>query len=238
MRTVPGCRIMAACLPSHRTPCRSGSPSTTATRRPMSSTRCSSAASRRASSRTRTPRTSTASRSGATLLPPRRPCAAASPATRTAAPPWPRATAGRCWSPAGTAARTSRSRRPPTNWPRKVLDEATEGAADEPEPQPENVTMGFWYVSPRRGPHRTTRQISAGTWDEVRAQLHRPGRRGDGRPDEDSPRRTSRAGCCCCTARPAPARPRRCAPWPAPGGSGARWTASWTRSGSSTTSAI
>lgn len=30
----------------------------------------------------------------------------------------------------------------------RVLDEATDGAADEPEPQPENVTMGFWYVSP------------------------------------------------------------------------------------------
>lgn len=29
----------------------------------------------------------------------------------------------------------------------KVLDQATDGAADEPEPQPENVTMGFWYVS-------------------------------------------------------------------------------------------
>ncbi|WP_437441391.1 DUF5925 domain-containing protein, partial [Streptomyces aureus] len=50
----------------------------------------------------------------------------------------------------------------------RVLKEATDGAKDEPEPQPENVTMGFWYVSPRRGPHRTTRQISAGTWDEVR----------------------------------------------------------------------
>ena len=34
--------------------------------------------------------------------------------------------------------------------------------------------MGFWYVSPRRGPHRTTRQISAGTWDEVRANYTAP----------------------------------------------------------------
>ena len=56
----------------------------------------------------------------------------------------------------------------------RVLGEATDGAADEPEPQPENVTMGFWYVSPRRGPHRTTRQISAGTWDEVRANYTAP----------------------------------------------------------------
>ncbi|MEU2429727.1 MULTISPECIES: DUF5925 domain-containing protein [unclassified Streptomyces] len=50
----------------------------------------------------------------------------------------------------------------------RIHKQATEGVQDEPEPQPENVTMGFWYVSPRRGPHRTTRQISAGTWEEVR----------------------------------------------------------------------
>ncbi|MFB4425592.1 DUF5925 domain-containing protein [Streptomyces sp. QL37] len=57
---------------------------------------------------------------------------------------------------------------------RKVLSEATDGAQDEPEPQPENVTMGFWYVSPRRGPHRTTRQIAAGTWEEVRSNYTAP----------------------------------------------------------------
>jgi hypothetical protein len=56
----------------------------------------------------------------------------------------------------------------------KIHHQATDGAQDEPEPQPENVTMGFWYVSPRRGPHRTTRQISAGTWDEVRANYTEP----------------------------------------------------------------
>ncbi|MER5887560.1 DUF5925 domain-containing protein [Streptomyces sp. NPDC001941] len=56
----------------------------------------------------------------------------------------------------------------------KVLKEATDDAQDEPEPQPENVTMGFWYVSPRRGPHRTTRQIAAGTWDEVRPNYTAP----------------------------------------------------------------
>ncbi|MFJ8666956.1 DUF5925 domain-containing protein [Streptomyces sp. NPDC093600] len=56
----------------------------------------------------------------------------------------------------------------------KVLKEATDGARDEPEPLPENVTMGFWYVSPRRGPHRTTRQISAGTWEEIRPNYTAP----------------------------------------------------------------
>ncbi|MEV0093091.1 DUF5925 domain-containing protein [Streptomyces sp. NPDC050738] len=55
-----------------------------------------------------------------------------------------------------------------------VLKEVTEGAQDEPEPQPENVAMGFWYVSPRRGPHRTSRQIAAGTWDEVRSNYTEP----------------------------------------------------------------
>ncbi|MER7764387.1 DUF5925 domain-containing protein [Streptomyces sp. NPDC097619] len=56
----------------------------------------------------------------------------------------------------------------------RVLGQATEDAKDEPEPQPENVTMGFWYVSPRRGPHRTTRQIGAGTWEEVRPNYTAP----------------------------------------------------------------
>ncbi|MEV7547479.1 DUF5925 domain-containing protein, partial [Streptomyces sp. NPDC089915] len=56
----------------------------------------------------------------------------------------------------------------------RVLGQATDGAQDEPEPQPENVTMGFWYVSPRRGPYRTTRQISAGTWAEVRPNYTAP----------------------------------------------------------------
>ncbi|MFD3654654.1 DUF5925 domain-containing protein [Streptomyces sp. 24-1644] len=56
----------------------------------------------------------------------------------------------------------------------KILGQATDGAQDEPEPQPENVTMGFWYVSPRRGPHRTTRQIAAGTWEDVRRNYTAP----------------------------------------------------------------
>ncbi len=56
----------------------------------------------------------------------------------------------------------------------KVLDATADGAQDEPEPQPEAVTMGFWYVSPRRGPHRTTRQIAAGTWQEVRPNYTAP----------------------------------------------------------------
>jgi hypothetical protein len=48
------------------------------------------------------------------------------------------------------------------------LREAVDGAEDEPEPQPDTVSMGFWYHSPRRGPYRTARQITAGSWEEVR----------------------------------------------------------------------
>ncbi|WP_149180602.1 DUF5925 domain-containing protein [Streptomyces sp. TRM49041] len=56
----------------------------------------------------------------------------------------------------------------------RILKEATDGAQEEPEPRPENVSMGFWYLSPRRGPHRTTRQIAAGEWDEVRPNYTAP----------------------------------------------------------------
>ncbi|MCH6159480.1 DUF5925 domain-containing protein [Streptomyces marispadix] len=48
------------------------------------------------------------------------------------------------------------------------LDEAVKGAEDEPEPRSDKVSMGFWYHSPMRGPRRTTRAITAGTWQEVR----------------------------------------------------------------------
>ncbi|GAQ56186.1 DUF5925 domain-containing protein [Streptomyces acidiscabies] len=56
----------------------------------------------------------------------------------------------------------------------EILAEATDGAADVPEPQPDDVPMGFWYVSPRRGAHRTTRQISAETWEELRPNYTAP----------------------------------------------------------------
>lgn len=118
----------------------------------------------------------------------------------------------------------------------QVLKQATEGAEDEPEPQPENVTMGFWYVSPRRGPHRTTRQIAAGTWDEVRPNYTAPVADAMDRLMKVTPDDIA-GGCSCSTGRRAPARPRRCAPWPGPGATGARWTVCSTRSGSSTTSA-
>ncbi|MFF7778115.1 DUF5925 domain-containing protein [Streptomyces tanashiensis] len=57
---------------------------------------------------------------------------------------------------------------------KRILDEATDGAKDEPEPEPDDVTMGFWYVAPQRGPRRMTRSISAGTWEEVRPNYAAP----------------------------------------------------------------
>ncbi|MDJ1137886.1 DUF5925 domain-containing protein [Streptomyces iconiensis] len=48
------------------------------------------------------------------------------------------------------------------------LKQAIDGAEDEPEPEEDQVSMGFWYHSPMRGPRRTSRTISAGAWDEVR----------------------------------------------------------------------
>ncbi|WP_052499021.1 DUF5925 domain-containing protein [Streptomyces vietnamensis] len=57
---------------------------------------------------------------------------------------------------------------------KRILAEATDGAKDEPEPEPEDVTMGFWYVAPQRGPRRMTRRISAGTWEEVRSNYSAP----------------------------------------------------------------
>ncbi|MFI8854529.1 DUF5925 domain-containing protein [Streptomyces sp. 891-h] len=48
------------------------------------------------------------------------------------------------------------------------LKQAVDGAEDEPEPQEDQVSMGFWYHSPMRGPRRTSRTISAGSWADVR----------------------------------------------------------------------
>jgi len=56
----------------------------------------------------------------------------------------------------------------------RVLGQSVDGAEDEPEPQSDEVSMGFWHVSPRRGPHRITRQISARTWAEVRGNYTAP----------------------------------------------------------------
>ncbi|MGW8380401.1 DUF5925 domain-containing protein [Streptomyces sp. ODS28] len=57
---------------------------------------------------------------------------------------------------------------------KEKLDAAVDGAEDEPEPHSDKVGMGFWYHSPMRGPRRTTRTISAGSWQEVRPNYTAP----------------------------------------------------------------
>ncbi|WP_461012501.1 DUF5925 domain-containing protein [Streptomyces capparidis] len=50
----------------------------------------------------------------------------------------------------------------------EVLARAVDGAAEEPDLEPSQVMMGFWHLSPRRGPYRYTRGISTATWPEIR----------------------------------------------------------------------
>nr|WP_256069635.1 DUF5925 domain-containing protein [Streptomyces sp. DvalAA-14] len=56
----------------------------------------------------------------------------------------------------------------------QVLKSSVDDAEDQPEPQPDDVTMGFWYIVPSRGPHRTTRRIAAATWEELRVNYTAP----------------------------------------------------------------
>jgi hypothetical protein len=56
----------------------------------------------------------------------------------------------------------------------QVVRRTTDNATDEPEPKPEQVSMGFWHFSQNRGPRRSTRRISAGTWEEVRPNYTAP----------------------------------------------------------------
>jgi hypothetical protein len=56
----------------------------------------------------------------------------------------------------------------------QVLKSSVDDAEDKPEPESDSVSMGFWYVSPRRGAHRTTRKISATPWEELRGNYSAP----------------------------------------------------------------
>ncbi|MEU9603604.1 DUF5925 domain-containing protein [Streptomyces sp. NPDC048057] len=56
----------------------------------------------------------------------------------------------------------------------RMLKLAVEDANDEPEDVPEQVKMGFWYHVPGRGPRRTTRQIAAASWQDVRSNYTAP----------------------------------------------------------------
>jgi hypothetical protein len=52
---------------------------------------------------------------------------------------------------------------------RTVLALATRDAAVERHTDDTVVSMGFWYRSPRRGPHRAARRMSAAPWAAIRA---------------------------------------------------------------------
>jgi hypothetical protein len=52
---------------------------------------------------------------------------------------------------------------------RTVLAQATKDAAVEQSAGDEAVSMGFWHRSPRRGPHRAARRLSAAPWADIRA---------------------------------------------------------------------
>jgi hypothetical protein len=51
---------------------------------------------------------------------------------------------------------------------RTVLAQATKDAAAE-QSADDAVSMGFWHRSPRRGPHRAARRLSAERWADIRA---------------------------------------------------------------------
>jgi hypothetical protein len=52
---------------------------------------------------------------------------------------------------------------------RAVLALATRDAAVERRTDDESVSMGFWHRSPRRGPYRAGRRLSAAPWAQIRA---------------------------------------------------------------------
>jgi len=51
----------------------------------------------------------------------------------------------------------------------RVLSEASRDASLPMPAKDEAVTIGFWHLSARRGPHRDPRPITAVPWDEIRA---------------------------------------------------------------------
>ena len=50
---------------------------------------------------------------------------------------------------------------------RSIMDLATDGAAEPPEPDDERVEIGFWHMS-SHGPRRRAMPIAAATWAEIR----------------------------------------------------------------------
>ncbi|MEJ3746268.1 DUF5925 domain-containing protein [Actinomycetes bacterium KLBMP 9797] len=53
-----------------------------------------------------------------------------------------------------------------------TLAQATDGMTEEPAPVDEAVSMGFWYLTVR-GPQRNPRDITTGTWADIRGNYAR-----------------------------------------------------------------
>jgi hypothetical protein len=54
-----------------------------------------------------------------------------------------------------------------------VLEKATAGAVEEPEPAADSVPIGFWHFGPH-GPRRVQREIDAAPWAKIRANYAGP----------------------------------------------------------------
>ncbi|HET6483525.1 MAG TPA: DUF5925 domain-containing protein [Actinoplanes sp.] len=55
----------------------------------------------------------------------------------------------------------------------QVLEDATAGVVEEPEPSPENVPIGFWHFG-QHGPRRAAREIDAAPWETIRRNYASP----------------------------------------------------------------
>jgi uncharacterized protein DUF5925/ATPase family protein associated with various cellular activities (AAA) len=54
-----------------------------------------------------------------------------------------------------------------------VLESATAGAVEEPEPAAESVPIGFWHFGPH-GPRRVQREIDAAPWEKIQSNYAGP----------------------------------------------------------------
>lgn len=55
-----------------------------------------------------------------------------------------------------------------------LLESAVADAEHEEEPVPDEVALGFWHLSPARGPYRASRTIAAPAWEDVRDNYTAP----------------------------------------------------------------
>ena len=107
---------------------------------------------------------------------------------------------------------------------RTVIEESTKDVQEVQEAPNDAVDIAFTHLT-LHGPRRAIRNISTTPWAELRANYAGAVQSRFDDLMALTPENLS-AGFCCCTDRPAPARPPPCAAWRGSGGSGARSTAS------------